>query len=146
MLQINIKRVKRHLNNESIEYRISKSRDTQRTRNSSGEYTEASENSIKALNKEVKEPTETVFFSGGIYECTINDNRERYNQSQLAFMLDLPSQSIIDHYDGILLWLPPAGTQIINYNQNDLPDRQELIDLGWKEVTIGVAPERNVLV
>ena len=138
--------IKRQLDNKSIEYRISKSRDTQRTRNSSGEYTEASENSIKALNKEVKEPTEIVFFSGGIYECTINDNRERYNQSQLAFMLDLPSQKTIDHYDGILLWLPPAGTQIINYNQNDLPNRQELIDLGWKEVTIGVAPERNVLV
>ena len=54
--------VKRQLNNKSIEYRISKSRDTQRTRNSSGEYTEASENSIKALNKEVKEPTEIVSF------------------------------------------------------------------------------------
>ena len=61
-------------------------------------------------------------------------------------MLDLPSQSSIDHYEGILMWLPPAGTHIINYNQNDLPNKQELIDLRWKEVTIGVAPERNVLV
>ena len=138
--------MKRQLNNESIEYQISKSRDTQRTRNSSGKYTEASANSIKALNKEVKEPTEIVFFSGGIYECTINDNRERYNQSQLAFMLDLPSQSTIDHFDGISLWLPPTGTQIINYNYHNIPDREELIDLGWKEVTIGVAPERNILV
>ena len=84
-------------------------------------------------------------FSGDIYECTINDNRERYNQSQLAFMLDRPSQSTIDNYDGILLWLPPAGTQIINSNQYNLPDQEELIDLGWKEVTIGVASERNIL-
>jgi len=73
--------IKQTLENESIDFRIARSRDTQRTRSTNAEYSDASTNSINALNKALKEPAEIVLFSGGIYECTINDLRGKYNQS-----------------------------------------------------------------
>ena len=50
------------LRNESIEYRVSVSRDLQRTSGSNGEYSQASAQSVRYLNKEMREPTEIVFF------------------------------------------------------------------------------------
>ena len=91
-------------------YRIAHSRDLQRTRSTYVEYSDASTNSVRALNKESKESSEIVFFAGGIYECTINDSRGKFNQSQLAFMIDLPSQQTIDRVDAIPLWIAPSGT------------------------------------
>ena len=73
--------IKQSLETESIVYTIAYSRDSQRTRSTNAEYSDASENSIKALNKELKEPSQIVFFAGGVYECTINDSRGQYNQS-----------------------------------------------------------------
>ena len=89
----------------------------------------------------MKEPSELVFFAGGIYECTINDSNERYNQSQLAFMLDIPPQDTADQFDSIPLLIAPPETQIIDFNQQNLPTRYQLKTLVWNEVSIGCAPE-----
>ena len=78
---------------------------------------------MMVMNKELKEPSEIVLFAGGIYECIINDSRGRYNQSQLAFMTNLPSQQTIDHFDAILLWIAPPGTQIIQFDQHNILQR-----------------------
>ena len=69
------------------------------------------------------------FFAGGIYECTINDSRGRYNQSKLAFILIKPSSQSIENFDGIPLWIPPSGTRNIQFDQNNLPRREMLTDL-----------------
>ena len=53
--------VKRQLNDAGIAYRISSSIDTQRTRSTHAEFYRATEQSIKSLNKDLKEPTELVF-------------------------------------------------------------------------------------
>ena len=137
--------IKRQLQNESITYRIAFARNNQRNRSTSAEYGPANQTSIRALNKELKEPLELVFFAGGVYECTINDPAGRFNQSQLAFMLDLPSQESVDRFDSIPLWIPPAGTQFIDFNQQNLPTHDDLRRLGWSEVLIGCAPERLVM-
>ena len=92
-------------------------RDKQRTRVANYEYGLATGKIIKALNKYLKVPSELVFFAGGIYECTINDSNGRYNQSQLAFMLDIPSQDAVNIFDSITLWIAPSGPQIIYINQ-----------------------------
>ena len=97
------------------------------------------------LNKYLEEPSELVFFAGGIYECTINNSNGSYNQSQLTFMLDIPSQDTVDRFYYIPLWIAPAGTQIIDIHQQNLPMRHQLITLGWNEVSIGCSPERLVL-
>ena len=93
-----------------IVYRISRSTDTQQTRSTLAKFYAASEQSVKSLNKDLKEPTELVFFVGGVYEFTINDQRGRYIQSQLAYMLDLPSQDSVDQFNAIPLWIAPPGT------------------------------------
>ena len=73
-------------------------------RGSSVDYNPAGEQSIKALNRELKMPSELVFFfSGAIYECTINDKRRGFTQSQLAFMLELPSETEVSDFAGIKL-------------------------------------------
>ena len=44
------------------------------------------------------------------------------------------------------MWISPAGTQNIPFNHNDLPSRELLEELKWVELSIGVAPERVVIV
>ena len=136
--------IKRRLNEESKIYRVSKSRDLQRTRSTNAEYNEATAPSVKCLNKALKEPSEIVFFEGGCYECTINDNRSRYNQSQLAYLIDLPSQDTVNRYDAIPLWIAPPGNHNVLFDQDNLPSRDRLRELLWNEVMIGVTPERVI--
>ena len=88
----------------------------------------------------MKEPSELVFCAGGIYECTIKYSNGRYNESQLAFMLDIPSQDTFDRFDSKPLWIAPAGTKIIDFNQQNLPTRHQLTTLGWNEFLIWVCP------
>ena len=135
--------IKRQLQNTNTPYRVSKASDLQRTRSTNSDYSAASQQSIKALNKELKEPSELVFFAGGVYECTINDPRGEYCQSQLAFMLELASQVSIDKFESILMWIAPAGVHDINFSQYNLPTKRMLRNLEWREVQIGCAPERT---
>ena len=136
--------IKQQLNNDGSIYRTVIARDTQRNQSTNAEYGPASIQSIKSLNKDLKEPSELVFFSGGVYECTINDPRGRYSQSQLAFMLETPSQVKVDTFDSISLWIAPAGIHNISFDRYSLPTRDEMANLGWTEVLIGCAPERIV--
>ena len=106
------------------------SSDLQRTSGTNGEYSQASAQSVRYLNKEIREPTEIVLFSEGIYECTINDIRGRYSQSQLAFLLEVPAQDSIDKFDRIALWISPPGTQVIDFNKDKLPSKEQLRTLG----------------
>lgn len=105
----------------------------------SGDPTPADEQSINALNRELKEPSELVFFPGCVYECTINDQRQGFNQSQFAFMLDLPSAEDVKNFADIRLWIAPPATSHITFSQNQLPTQADLEALGWRETLIGCA-------
>ena len=137
--------IKNQLNEEVIICCISKSSDTQRTRSTRAEFYPASEQIIKSLNKELKEPEEIVSFVGAVYECTINDQRGRYSQSQLALMLDLPSRDIVEQFHAIPLWIAPPGTHAVQFNHLNVPSREDLQSMCWNEVNIGIAPERIIL-
>ena len=136
--------IKRRLDQDSIPYQVAKSRDLQRTRSTNAEYNEATVQTVKCLNKALKEPPEIVLFEGGCYECTINDNRGRYNQSQLAYLIDLPSQDTVTHFDSISLWIAPPGHHNIIFENNNVPSRERLLQLTWNEVLVGVTPERVI--
>jgi hypothetical protein len=101
------------------------------------------EDSIKTLNRVLKEPDELVLFEGGVYEVTMNDKEKGINQSQLAFMLDLPSQEDVASQNGIKLWIAPPATSHVTFDHLNLPRREQLEELGWNEVTIGCAPARD---
>ena len=64
-----------------------------------------------------------MLFAGGVYECTTNDTNGRYCQSQFAFMLDLPSQEAVEKFEAIKVWIAPAGTQYISFDQNNMPTK-----------------------
>ena len=53
--------IKRHLQNTNTIYRVSKVSNLQQRWNTNSDYSAASQHSIKALNKELKEPSELIF-------------------------------------------------------------------------------------
>ena len=59
-------------------------------------------------------------------------------------MLELPSETEVSDFAGIKLWIAPPATNHITFNRNDLPTRQDMEYLGWKETSIGCAAERDV--
>ena len=61
-----------------------------------------------------------------------------------AFMIDLPPQQTIDRFDAIPLWIAPPGTQVIEYDQNNIPTAEELKEKGWCAVNIGMTPEKII--
>ena len=67
------------MSNDRIDYITVLARDTQQSQSTNAEYGPASIQCIKSLNKDLKEPSELIFFSGRVYECTINDSRGRYS-------------------------------------------------------------------
>ena len=83
--------MKHRLATAGTRHLVARSRDTHKVKGASGDYTEASETSTKALNKDLREPSELVFFPGGVYECTANDPDGRFSQPQTAFLLDFPT-------------------------------------------------------
>ena len=136
--------IRLQLTNEGTLFQIATSIDTQKIKGSSADYSPANEQSINALNKELKEPTELVLFPGGVYEFTINDKRRGFNQSQLAFILDLPSAETVANHGAINIWIAPPATSHMLIERDQLPTRQQLQDRGWTETTVGCAAERDV--
>ena len=85
-------------------------------RSSSGDYLPAGEQSIKSLNRELKEPSDLVFFPGAVCECTINDNRRGFTQSQLALMLELPTETEVSEFSLLKMWIAPPATNHVAFD------------------------------
>ena len=94
------------------------------------------------MNKELKDPSELVYFVGFVYECTMNDWRCCFMQSQIAYMLDLPSNEWVLKFGSIAIWIAPAVTIDLEFDQT--PSREYSIEPVWSEVYINTAQERLV--
>ena len=107
----------------------------------------ASVETKKTLNKKLREPEKLVLYKHGLYECTMNDPKGRYNQSSLALLLELPQGHTVESFLPITLWIAPAGTTDLDFMSfhNGQPTPDQLKDLGWFEVKIGCAPEQIVV-
>ena len=128
-------------------YHICPSVDHQVRRGTSGDYTTASPHAITSLNNALKEPQKLVFFPWCLYECTINERNNQFMQSNLALLVDLPPQEVLDNFGQIKVWIAPPGTTHVDFLQEgaERPTKAQLKDWKWNEVSIGVAPERNVV-
>ena len=113
--------MKRTLTNDGIAYLVAESIDSQKMKGASSDFTIAGEQSINALNRELREPTELVLFEGGVYECTINDIRRGFRQSQLAYLLDLPSAETVANHSAIDIWIAPAAANIAGFDRTQCP-------------------------
>ena len=113
---------------------------------SQAKYTAASESSVKSMNNTLREPDLLVLVEWGIYECTINNLDDEYNQSTLAIMVDVPTPATLNAFGYFHVWVAPPGTQYVEflYNGSNRPSKKALKHMGWTEVKICVAPERSV--
>ena len=134
------------------EYRIVDSIDTHAIRSGLAEYTPASPATITLLNNTLREPDRLVLHRWGLYECTTNDIRRdnrgpKYNQSTLALLVDVPAQDVVDRFGNFPIWVAPSGTQHVEFLQPGVakPTKAQLQAMGWREVSIGTAPERVIV-
>ena len=134
------------LNDNGTEHYIRRSVDNQVRSHTRAEYQEASESAVKSLNNALREPAMLVFYRLGLYEITTNDTtNDRYNQSNIAILFDMPSSTALNSFASIALLVAPSGTDQIDFLDNEEPPtKEQLINRGWKEVSVGLAPEQNV--
>lgn len=115
--------------------------DVERSRYSHGKWMQASDVTWNILNQKLKEPSTLLFFRGAIYEFTYN-SEDNFSQGQMALLFDLPSQENIDRNKKINILAAPQGLQDIEDWDNNVP-KQFYLDKGFKEVKIGISPERT---
>ena len=137
------------LDRGSADFRVRKSYDSQSPASHRGEYIPANSASVSSLNHQVREPETLILYEWGVYECTVNDTNDKYNQSTLAILKDVPEQETVDTFAPFKVWIAPPNTQYVDFLMNDdeqraMPTREELIELEWTEVTMKVAPEREI--
>ena len=71
------------------------------------------------------------------------NNNEQFSKGQMAILYDLPNQDIIDRNKKIKILAPPPGVQDLNDFDIDKP-KDYYLNKGYKEVKIGLAPERTI--
>jgi hypothetical protein len=63
-----------------------------------GNWVPASTASTNRLDRKAKEPHLLHFFLRAIYEVTYNDPGGQFSQSQLALLMEMPSESDVDEF------------------------------------------------
>ena len=134
-------------NDNATPYRIIYSVDHQVRTGTAGDYTVAMSSTVASLNNNLREPARLVIFPGGVYEITINDPRGRYQQSNLAIIVDMPTDDTLDTFSPFPIWIAPPNTQRVDFLENSsvLPSKAQLQSWGWREIVVGVAPGRDVI-
>ena len=62
----------------------------------------------------------------------------------MALLYDLPLQEVLDNWKKIKVLVAPLGTRSVVYDGEHT--KQYFLDLGFKEISIGTAPERIKMV
>lgn len=83
-----------------------------------------------------------MFFRGGQYEFTYNKENS-FSQSQMAILYDMPSTEDVHIFKKIKILCAPPGIKDICINV-DITTKEELLENCFKEVAIGVAPDRTL--
>ena len=125
---------------KSYEYILRNSVDSQVPLYSHMEWAEATEAVSNFLNTKVKEPRQLFFMKSCLYKFT--ENKEGfYNQSQLAYLLNLPSKTQVENFEPIEVFVGPVGVQSLDQN---FKTEEELQRNGWKKIRIKVCSGRTI--
>ena len=116
--------------------------DVEKQRFSHSEWYASSQSTIDQIEIIRKEPTELLFFRGGQYEFTFNKDG-KFSQSQMALLYDLPSQEDVESFRKIKILCAPPGLKNFAIDVDNVT-KEELLNEGFTEVSIGVAPERTL--
>ena len=93
------------------------------------------------LDMRIKEPRELYFYLGGRYQITANDPANKYSNSQLAMLFEMPTQEQLDKKKPIKMLLAPPGSR---YIPSDKETERDLIALGWTPVYVHPCCDKNV--
>ena len=108
-----IEQVRSQLSEGDAQERISE--DIQNHQQSHQEWQVANELTSNALDHICKEPKTLLFFRGGIYQFTFNDDGN-FTQSQLGLLLEVPDQNCLDHFRKIPIMVAPPGVKVFEFD------------------------------
>ena len=118
---------------------VSTAEDKERT--VEGRMVPATAHTSAMLDKKLKEQHQLYFYVGGRYQITANDANNKYSNSQLAMLFDLPTQEQIDRKQPLRLLLAPPGSRYIPSDQDSLEDLEEM---GWFFAMVHSCCDKNV--
>ena len=105
---------------------------------SHGDWDAATPYVQRQLNNEAREPQNLVLYKLGLYECTYNKPGV-FNQSQLAVLEEVPSQSEANEFQPLKVLVAPPGTKHLD---EDIITVEQLLAKGWTRALVGEAPSR----
>ena len=142
------KAIKRFLSNKKATmitnnqlYVSVEAQDTMVAMESHSEWKKASNQVSSYMTTKIKEPPSLDFYKGAVYQFTHNC-AGKFNATQLAFLLDMPSTEQLAKFDDIEIFVAPAGTKAVN--PSELDSEVTLLNQGWLKTKVGVAPSRSI--
>ena len=116
------------------------SEDVVKNRYSHRDWHGATDHVSSKLDQHVKESQLLLFFKGAIYEATFND-RDKFSNTQMMMMYDLPSTEAVQNWRKVKLLKCPLGEKEVEFDTN--AEKKTYLEQGFVEVDVGVAPDRT---
>ena len=117
--------------------------DIQVRQRSRQEWQPATRETIEELDRKTREPQCILFFIGAVYEITYNDptKQDKFAHSQLALLLDLPSQEQLNLFRKIPVYIPPPGIKSVIHDPQ--MTKEDYVNKGWVRTLIGTPHEQT---
>jgi predicted GIY-YIG superfamily endonuclease len=93
---------------------------------------------IRALTKDVREPKVLPFYELAVYEMTYN-KPGHFTHSQIAVLAEMPTNEMLRSFENVQVMLAPVGCKSV---PPGVTCANELLTHGWRQVCVGLAPER----
>ena len=120
--------------------REKKAVDIEKVRNSHRDWLPAQSSTSKILSRKVKEPDTLLFFKNAIYEFTHNLD-DKYSQSQMAILYDLPNNNELQSNRKIEVLAAPPGLHDIDVNST--LSKEDYIEKGFYSIKVVISPIRT---
>ena len=134
--EVNSNRIISMLKRDSVHHVVSRAEDFQQIAGSRVVMVSATDNGLKSqLDRKCREPKTLVFYSGALFEATVNG--KNYSQSQILRLINVPTQEQVDNREPIFFMASPSGNDHYSINTEDaVPTEEELKKQGWTKVKI----------
>ncbi len=105
-----------------------------------GNWHPANEGTSRRLDKKVKQPRELVFYPNAKFEFT-QVSKGKFNQGQLALMIDVPSNEILDGKLPVKVFAAPSGVK--NFPSPEQCNEKWLLGNYWATVDVPLKTSCN---
>ena len=105
-----------------------------------GNWHPANEGTTRRLDKKVKQQRELVFYPNAKFQFT-QVLKGKFNQGQLALMLDVPSDGILNDKLPVKVFAAPSGMK--NFPPPEQYDENWLLENGWTIVNVPLKTSGN---